>query len=472
MRSAAAKVFPQLVRLASDPGGAELGGRASRVVFHHLPKTGGSTFRRMLESLFDPEEVCPGELDREVLDLQASDRSRFRLFAGHFSSGLLEDTLADAVGLIFLRHPVDRVVSEFQNISNWSRYPSAWKQRVESSPLNRELLDLIAGRSLEDYLRLDDPRVRDRVENRQTRHLLSTVSASGVADAERCALTADIWNTPELVMQGSARQRFDESLIAEAKQHLRDRYAFVGIQEDFDCSLQLFAMTFGMRPFGDVTAYTANRNPSRSGGGYRLPAAVREELEERNAMDLELWRHGRKLMHERLAAFQSYFLQEDRWWRRRGRRIAARRSRAASTAGMHRSIDQLAPRRGFHRIERDGLQRPFCWSGYEDPAVLEVEVALPDRRQVKVTVVALSAIDGQARDALRITFDDRPLKDMTMTELDGQIRYQGTVTTSSPAYPRRHHAIKLFGPRSLEPDRAEHRRLLGVAVHAVEVEVG
>jgi hypothetical protein len=455
--------FPAFSRFAAYPRGRELEPAECAVVFHHFPKTAGSTFRRILESLFEPEEVCPAEIDAELPDPRKGGAPR--LYAGHFSwdAGA---AIPAAVRLILLRDPVQRVVSEFHNIACWRRYPEPWRRRIEARPVLHSFIDRLSNLSLEAYAAQRDPLVRDRLVNRQVRSLLSPPAG------------LDLWNGAERLAgvdpdDGEHFPLDDDGMLEQAKQRLRESFDFVGVQECFDLSLRLFAMTFGIRPFGDMQAFTVNRNPDTAeAAGYELAPDLRRRLEDLNRMDLELWRYGRQLLHERLHAVHGHYLREDRWLRRH----PDQRHGIAAPAGdaprrFHATIDRLPGRRGFHRLERDGHHRPFCWSGYEDPAVVEIELDLPDAATVEVRVEALAAIDDDARERLEVIFDGIALGGRSIALADDRLIYRGTVRVGRPAWPRRHHAVKFSGPRSLEPATVIHRRLLGVAVHALEVSV-
>jgi len=38
----------------------------NKFLFHHIPKTAGSTFRGILQALFEPEELCRAEIPKEL----------------------------------------------------------------------------------------------------------------------------------------------------------------------------------------------------------------------------------------------------------------------------------------------------------------------------------------------------------------------------------------------------------------------
>src|SRR5205823_1717816 len=84
-----------------------------KFLFDHLPKTGGTAFRTVLEELFGPENVTPHLEGRsEIWAVQRF--SGARLISGHFLSLLPgQDRLFGRIRVTLLRHPIDRAISEY-----------------------------------------------------------------------------------------------------------------------------------------------------------------------------------------------------------------------------------------------------------------------------------------------------------------------------------------------------------------------
>src|ERR1700730_5412267 len=84
-----------------------------RFLFDHLPKTGGTAFRSVLEDIFGRENVTQHLEGRsEIWAVQRF--SGIGLIAGHFLSLIPgEDRWFGRVRLTLLRDPIDRSVSEY-----------------------------------------------------------------------------------------------------------------------------------------------------------------------------------------------------------------------------------------------------------------------------------------------------------------------------------------------------------------------
>ena len=87
----------------------------SRVIFVHIWKCGGHSFRDILRWQFgDGLYILRGSQERElVANLIESDHSQVRAVHGHMPVGLANYLDGPSVYMIMLRHPVARVVSEY-----------------------------------------------------------------------------------------------------------------------------------------------------------------------------------------------------------------------------------------------------------------------------------------------------------------------------------------------------------------------
>ncbi|GAB4384001.1 MAG: sulfotransferase family 2 domain-containing protein [Phycisphaerales bacterium] len=446
-------VFPSLIRTETDPRGVTIE-HPRDVLFHHFPKTAGSTFRRILETLFPPEQVCPAEIDDEIDALTAADRARYRLYAGHFNYDTVVRHFPDAVKLTFLRDPVARVVSHFHNITTPRRHPETWKARAAQRPVVREFLDAIEGMTLEEFVYFDHPRARSIVCNLQTRCMLR--------DAKE--------RYRKVFRQMGKEAIYVDEWVEEAKSEL-ERFEFVGVQEHFDLSLQHFAMVFGLRPFGDMSAFTVNVNPVKSPDRrYELSQSVRDDLASWNQMDTALWRHATEILKRRNAAMVAHLIHADMWSRTEAPSALPPVEHPTDAARV--VLDTYpSSARGFHALEWDGRGVPFRWSGYENPSIVEIDAAIPGGARVEVVVEALAAIEDRILESVRLELDGHPAQDVRIRRENGGIRIVGHVTMPADRFPRRRHAVKLRSERALEPETAVYRRALALAVHAVGLRV-
>jgi hypothetical protein len=240
--------------------------------------------------------VCPAEIDDEIRSLSPEQRRQYRLYAGHYKYDVIREHFADAIWLTLIRNPVDRVVSNYFNLRDPDRYVTAWIRRARERPKVQRFLDKVQSMTLEEFVFSEEKRARDRVVNRQTRYLV-----------------------PRELKRRNPFPLHDESLLETAKRNLRERFAFVGVQEDFGLALDLFLMTFGLPPLEDPDRFSTNINTrEKTRRGYEISDEVRRHLEDHNRMDLELWAYAREIMFERLKAFQDFFIERDYVLRKEG----------------------------------------------------------------------------------------------------------------------------------------------------------
>lgn len=411
-----------------------------RFVFHHLPKTAGSTFRTILDGYFEPGEVCPHEIEPLILELDENQRRPFRLYAGHYSFPFVMDQFPDAVRLVFLRHPVARAISQYYNLHDTHRIPIHWQEHFQrSQPEHRDFLQWVATCSLEEYVFSDNPYAVSNYQNFQTIYL-TRKSRAPFDGAPPCL------------------PRHDRRILAEAKENLVKEFAFVGVQEDFRASMQVFAAAFGLRPLGDTASMSRNFNPRKAGfSKYDVEPHILERIVACNPMDIELWEFGRTLLHQRVAQ-----LLEGS-----GRKFLARQPGLKADVREPRFIPLSAcsERRGFYWMEHDDLGREFAWSGYEQPAVLEFEMDLEPGEEVEFTLHVLSAYAGECLEGLGVEFDGRGAIH-SLARIGDSVRIVGRATIRS--FPRRVHAVKVTSGTGREVTDTGERHL-GLAIHGLSI---
>ncbi|MEP1765803.1 MAG: glycosyl transferase family 90 [Sulfitobacter sp.] len=180
-----------------------------KILFLHIRKTAGTSARVALKKLFQLEEECPirsqMELNGKVQKGKQADYLRkFDFIAGHFNR-VAPIAGPDFKTVVFLRDPIDRVISAYNHINNDT-----------TDPLHR----LAAGKSLLECL--DMPELASEFDNSQTRYLVGNAGFSydDLSDEERCRIAIDY-------------------LL---------KIDFIGLTDFFDLSLALIARSIGMHP--------------------------------------------------------------------------------------------------------------------------------------------------------------------------------------------------------------------------------
>lgn len=80
------------------------------IIFIHIPKTAGSSFRFALEDLYNLEEICR-DYDASDSNLPLTEQSK--IISGHFHASKYRERFPNAKEILFLRDPLDRVLSNY-----------------------------------------------------------------------------------------------------------------------------------------------------------------------------------------------------------------------------------------------------------------------------------------------------------------------------------------------------------------------
>lgn len=106
------------------------------IISVHVPKTGGTTFKRVLKQVYGDEEIFfdyphKGPIRNKLL---TSDRSEIRIIHGHFPGDKYDDKYPDARKVIWLRNPINRLISHYFFWKSW-QVLTVPRQRIEADDL-------------------------------------------------------------------------------------------------------------------------------------------------------------------------------------------------------------------------------------------------------------------------------------------------------------------------------------------------
>lgn len=238
------------------------------LLFLHLPKSGGTTLRHVLERQFPPERTLAAYptpeshaatragrlvLPPALAGLTPEERSRYALVSGHFSYGIHEAFAGPCRYLTFVRRPVERVVSLYYHARSHADHVM--------HPLIHE-----AGMSLADLL--ETGRNALEYEDAQVRAL----AGLHLEDEFRRAVRKD-----------------PEAVLAQALRHLESHFDMIGVMEAYDASLLLAAELYG---WTDVHYEVRNVTKRPSRGPEDAPD-VRRLIRQHNRLDQRLHDYAR-----------------------------------------------------------------------------------------------------------------------------------------------------------------------------------
>ncbi|MTI64699.1 sulfotransferase family 2 domain-containing protein [Methylophaga sp.] len=139
-----------------------------KVVFLHIPKTGGTTLHNLISESFPKPRICP-ERFNNLISLDKSELDSYGFFSGHYDWRNVEHIPGNKKVITILRNPRARILSlyHFWRSHTWQHI----NQHNLGGPRQAKTYDL------EKFLSLDDPAVVANIDNALTRNLIGRVFA-------------------------------------------------------------------------------------------------------------------------------------------------------------------------------------------------------------------------------------------------------------------------------------------------------
>ena len=243
------------------------------IIFTHVPRSAGTTLITILERQYRPDQQfyfyvrekfgTTSEALEEFMQLPEEKRNGLKVLQGHMSYGLHK--YYDRYTYIALfRDPVERVVSYYYYII---KQPGHYLHNIVLA--NRMRLEefVTAGLSTE-------------FDNIQTRQI------SGV--------------------EGVPYGKCTEKMLETAKLNLIRQYAVAGLTERFDETIMLMKKHFGW----SYPLYSRRNVQKNKPVKEKIPEATIKLIEQKNALDVELYRFAKKKF-ERLLSEQDESFHEE-----------------------------------------------------------------------------------------------------------------------------------------------------------------
>lgn len=138
----------------------------SRLVFMHIPKTGGTSLHNILVNQFERHQVCP-ERFNHLQRWTTSDLAKFRLFSGHFDMAGINLIPGDKRIIALFREPKARILSLYY----------FWRAHKESVVENGNLHGPRLARRLHllEFLRHNGDGIPGNIDNIISRTLLGKI---------------------------------------------------------------------------------------------------------------------------------------------------------------------------------------------------------------------------------------------------------------------------------------------------------
>jgi hypothetical protein len=263
------------------------------LVFVHVPKAAGATLRWIMDQQYNEKAVYRSDMHlyssafREFQNLPKEQLAKIRCLIGHLPYGIHEHLPGPVDYVTLLRNPVDRFLSKYAYLRN-----NKWV--ADELKVKEKQLE-----SLEAFIEMQ---VERNAVNFQTRQISGCVDLLHATPPYDKPMTNDSLET--------------------AKKNLKQEFAVVGLQEQFNASLLLMKHAFGW----DNVFYHKQNVTSRPVPRKKISSKIRDLIEQHNQLDIQLVNFAKELFAEQISAYGPSFEKDLKSFEKKNNRFVFRDS--------------------------------------------------------------------------------------------------------------------------------------------------
>lgn len=402
-----------------------------QLCFIHIPKTAGTTLTSILDSKFDRDRIFPEAFLRKLQDYTPQELAAYRLFRGHFSHAIGHRLPRSPYMITMLRDPVERAISAYEFMKTCiivNPQAAITQQKARSLPLK-------------DYIR--DPAI------------------SGIINGQTRQLAGRVW-------QGQIRD-VDPAWLEAAQAHLAD-FAFVGLTEQFNESMDLLNYTFGWSPLQQIQQLMVGRKRLKR---EQLTAEELEIILEHNQLDVALYDYAKALFEQR---YQAMLERLERYGQTplpeklEQHYQACLTTDTTPTSQITFTFEQGFSGSGWHGWEGEHRHLPFRWTGPGLESTLDFPPLQPDTYRIELRVI--NAITPEVLSSLKLHLNGTPLHLISLYCDEDTAVLRGTIPpeaiTKAPFTRLTFSVSHTRSLQSVNPAVAD-RRAVGVALDLVQI---
>ena len=256
-----------------------------RVVFLHIPKTGGTTLHRFLTRQFREEDICR-ERSNSVATRNNQELARYRLFSGHFDRTTVDHLPTPIAKITLLRNPRDRIISLYRFWRSHSR--ERLTRSGHKAPLIAKELPLL------EFLRWQSDGVPESIDNVQVRSLLGSWRVGPAGEYYR------------------GGQKLDPAAAVRCAEDYLDSLDTFGLTERMPQSVRIISAVLGYVAPMVVKRSNDHREFGKDGRELKSPAdigaltpEIDAELDRLTQTDQALYEHAERRFEEARLSFFS-----------------------------------------------------------------------------------------------------------------------------------------------------------------------
>lgn len=404
----------------------------TKVLFHHIPKTAGTTLIAYLEQFFSITDILPeeafGMLARDVRRSDVIANSEyldgFLLVHGHYAVTALEPLAKGRLKFTFLREPKSRLLSLYNDWCTKSE-----ESLATASTADRDTALAARSLSLDSFLSSTEWPVPALFDNAQVRLL------SGRMDE------------PEI----------GEIALEEAMANL-EAMDFIGLTEYFEISLSVLSSRLGFqRPEKVEPLNRAKRQKDLE----ELSGQALLEVERCTRYDKLLYEYACKLFDRQVSLMLSQAVTD--------KKSTTQDTKPAPTQ-YRLTMDMGFSGAGWHVREGIDRKRPWRWTGPSAESCIEFRLA--NDRDYRVTLHIVSVINQAIVDDINLFVDEEALNIEWLGVNDGEQLIAANIPARLLSFGGNTFVIKVpytVSHASVQPETEDYRQK-GVAITEVMFE--
>lgn len=268
------------------------------VVFVRIPKTAGSTMKRILWQNYQPQSLLQYISDRPWQPLfdQIHHDQKIQCVQGHFGFGIDQNFQRPCTYFTMLRDPIERTLSYYYHVhKHLSYYASLTANKLPTPPLSWDFF------------------CRNLANNVMTRYLSGCEwqylsQYNSMVEFELDKLTDAAVIESYINIDG-------QKMLAAAKQNIDKHFSLVALTERFDQSLLLMKNILGWHNQQYVNYnVSSNRLSQQQHSSQEIDC-----IKHYNQLDLELYNYGQTIFERQIKNIKNYqlqlsYLKSNKWY--------------------------------------------------------------------------------------------------------------------------------------------------------------